>query len=355
MSLELRRRLMSAKELSPIIIDARYGGVSGDAANDAALMEVIYAQGWSASPKYMTKREAEAVTEIGSVFNGNTKITDFTAFQYFKQISFSWNNQLNGMSNLKNIILPNTLTSITGEPLNNTSVESLVLPNSVTTFNGGRGFRPIKEWKLEDGNTRFAVVNGVLFNKNKTTLLHYPNKDLSEYQVESGVTSIGSNAFYTVKNLSKVILPEGLTTINSNAFYFCYDLSEVNIPETVTTIGREAFFIDNWTVTQPSGELTIPQSVRTIGTSAFRCMPNTIIKYKPEVDIPTSAFYNCRNLTDFVIFNDSRVIGLGENAFTYCVALKNIYVPDELLDEYKSAAVWSTFADRIKPISELPQ
>lgn len=343
-----RRREMMATDIVPsdaIIIAKRSD-------NDAALMDVIYAQGWSKSPKYMTKSEAEAVTEIGNVFNGNTKITDFTAFQYFKQQSFSWTCQLSGMSNLKNIILPNTLTSIGGEPMNNTSVESLVLPNSVTTFVGGRGFRPIKEWKLEEGNTRFAVVNGVLFDKNKTTLLHYPNKDLSEYQVESGVTSIGNNAFYKVKNLSKVILPEGLTTINANAFYMCYDLSEVSIPETVTTIGAEAFYVNNWTVTQPSGELIIPQSVIAIGAFAFRCMPNTIIKYKPEVDIPRFAFYNCSNLTDFVILNVSRVIGLGEKAFTYCDALKNIYVPDELLDEYKVSDVWSTFADRIKPLSE---
>lgn len=44
MSLELRRRLM-ATEPTDIIIDARKGGVSGDKANDAELMEVIYAQG----------------------------------------------------------------------------------------------------------------------------------------------------------------------------------------------------------------------------------------------------------------------------------------------------------------------
>ena len=57
-----------------IIIDARKGGVSGDAANDAALMEVIYEQGWSKSPLYMTKREAKDVSYVGEVFRGNTTL-----------------------------------------------------------------------------------------------------------------------------------------------------------------------------------------------------------------------------------------------------------------------------------------
>ena len=32
-----------------------------------------------------------------------------------------------------------------------------------------------------------------------------------------------------------------------------------------------------------------------------------------------------------------------------------VYVPDNLVDEYKSATNWTTVADQIKPLSELPQ
>jgi len=45
--------------------------------------------------------------------------------------------------------------------------------------------------------------------------------------LESGVTSIGSNAFYNCSGLESVTIPDGVTSIGSNAFYGCKGLTDV--------------------------------------------------------------------------------------------------------------------------------
>jgi hypothetical protein len=135
-----------ATKFDPIIIDARYGGVSGDAANDTALMRVIHAQGWSKSDKYMTKREAEKVTSLpNNLFMDNINIVNFDAFQYFTGL-ISIPKYLFYRCTLSSIVIPNTIYSI-GEPndsyaLSQTKLTNVIIPNSVVkighaTFNGG--------------------------------------------------------------------------------------------------------------------------------------------------------------------------------------------------------------------------
>lgn len=72
---------------------------------NAPLMDVVYAQGWSASPDYMTFDEAAAVTTFGttSVFKGNTEITNGEDFQHFTGLttwSGAWQN-MTAMTKIK--------------------------------------------------------------------------------------------------------------------------------------------------------------------------------------------------------------------------------------------------------------
>lgn len=112
--LNIRRRMMMAAEPTDIIIDARKGGVYGDASNDAALMEVIYAQWRSNSPKYMTMRESEKVKIMpyGS-FQSNLGITDFSAFNFFRVTGMA-DITFKNCTNLITIYFPPTLTIMEG-------------------------------------------------------------------------------------------------------------------------------------------------------------------------------------------------------------------------------------------------
>ena len=96
-------------------------------------------------------------------------------------------------------------------------------------------------------------------------------------------------------------------------------------------------------------------TVTTIGYSAFSgCDKLTRASFPIVTTVDTGAFYNCPALTALVLGNSSGVATLGNiSAFTFANNAI-IYVPDALVDSYKSATNWSTYADRIKGISELP-
>lgn len=64
---------------------------------------------------------------------------------------------------------------------------------------------------------------------------------LTSVDIDSGVTSIGNDAFLLCEFLLSIIIPNGVTSIGSFAFHECYSLTSITIPNSVTSIGTEAF------------------------------------------------------------------------------------------------------------------
>ena len=94
---------------------------------------------------------------------------------------------------------------------------------------------------VADGNEHFSAQDGILFDKDKTTLIAYPTaKTGTSYTVPAGVTVLAQGAFYGCA-LSEVTLPEGLVAIGNNAFHACENLTEVTFPASVASIGTQAF------------------------------------------------------------------------------------------------------------------
>ena len=95
-----------------------------------------------------------------------------------------------------------------------------------------------------------------------------------------------------------------------------------------------------------------------IGTSTFmNCTNLTTVNLPKCATIGDTAFMKCTNLTT-VIFGADRVVTLmSSHAFNNSAISRRtgyIYVPDNLVDSYKTATNWSTYANQIKPLSKLP-
>ncbi len=103
----------------------------------------------------------------------------------------------------------------------------------------------------ESGSCTVTLSNGTLTVSGKGTMADYMynsdrpwdnnRNDITSVVVESGVTSVGFNAFYFFSNMTSVTLPEGLTAIGGMAFSGCSSLTSITIPSTVTSIGASAF------------------------------------------------------------------------------------------------------------------
>ncbi|MBO2516840.1 MAG: hypothetical protein CW338_06110 [Clostridiales bacterium] len=142
----------------------------------------------------------------------------------------------------------------------------------------------------------------------------------------SGYSKKDNKALYPWSSYSaqinRVVISSGITGIGSYAFYELNDVTGVSIPDTVTYIGADAF--DGC-----SGltEITIPDSVAEIGEGAFAFCSSMRSAVLPSglKSIPGSAFIFCRQLN--CITFPSGLTSIGESAFNSC-GFESITIPD---------------------------
>lgn len=113
-----------------------------------------------------------------------------------------------------------------------------------------------------DAAGQYATVDGVLFDRKQTTLLHYPRGRHGHYEVPAGTKVIGMDAFSS-SAVRDVILPLGLEVIDEAAFSSCRGLRMLSIPATVKEVCFEAFaYCDNLTcVIAENGETVFGEDV----------------------------------------------------------------------------------------------
>lgn len=187
-------------------------------------------------------------------------------------------------------------------------------------YEGNKDLALYPVWK-EKYEINYEVINGVLRIYGLGDMASYPTgktpwvKDgidistITEIKIESGVTSIGSNAFANFTNLTKVTMPYGITKIGAKAFNGCKKLESINIPASAS-IGNRAFA--NCTKLQ---EVTMPG----VATQALSTQSTT------EVTIGAFAFENCVSLASVDI--PDTVTDIGAGAFTGCSAIENFEIP----------------------------
>jgi hypothetical protein len=184
--------------------------------------------------------------------------------------------------------------------------------------------RSLTSIDVAPNNENYASIDGVLFSKDKTILIKYPEgKDATSYTIPESVTTIGVDAFYGCSDLISVTIPDGVTSIGDAAFLECLSLTSVTIPESVTEIG-DAAFADCGSLTS----ITLPESVTSIGDAAFfACTGFTSI--------------TCKNTTPPILIEIE-----GEN-HTFEGVDKSIplYVPAESVEAYKNTKYWKEFTN----------
>jgi len=136
--------------------------------------------------------------------------------------------------------------------------------------------RYLKRIEVAEENKHFCSLDGVLYSKDMTRLVTYPNahtaeyaKDgkllkLGSYAVAPGVKTIGHAAFYKCYALEKVVLPPGLEVIEDRAFHKCEAMAEINFPEGLRSIGKDAFL-----ACKGLEEVALPSSIRALGDYVF--------------------------------------------------------------------------------------
>ena len=146
-------------------------------------------------------------------------------------------------SGISEINLPDGLCAIGyGAFFNCDSLESLSIPASVFAI-GDEAFvsHSLESISVDPGNESFCSIDGVLFDKGRSTLIAYPaSRQLSgAYSVPGSVRSIGKCAFCYAR-LDRIRLPEDLDTIGNDAFWGAW-IDDINLPDSISSIGEGIF------------------------------------------------------------------------------------------------------------------
>ena len=99
-----------------------------------------------------------------------------------------------------------------------------------------------EEGAVAKANEYFTSKDGILYDKNLTTLICYPTDyQAVEFYVPQEIQTIYPYAFSESSLLLNVTLPKQLKRMRSNSFFNCRMLRSVTIPEGVEDIGNNAF------------------------------------------------------------------------------------------------------------------
>lgn len=271
----------------------------------------------------LTDVSMSEVTEIGNyAFYENYHIAniDFPKVSTVGDWAFT-------SEDLKELVLPETITTLGAGAFGFCCLSKIVIPSSLTSL-GDRA------WERSLVKTAGPIGSGC--------------------DVEFGwVEELPANGLYGMP-LENIILPPGLKRIGANNFYGS-QFSELVIPETVTNVGGYAF--NSTSIV----ELYIPDTVTMF--ASYRTLYNNI--YLKKVRLPVSAtrfddwfFWNCVVLETIILPSTKLATLNSTNAFDNTPVASGtgyIYVPRALIEDYKVATNWSTFANQFRAIEDYPE
>jgi hypothetical protein len=224
----------------------------------------------------------------------------------------------------------------------------------------------LTEWDIPDG---VESIQAYAF---------YNNKGLLRVSVPHSVKTIGDHAFYQASKVHTLVLGDGLTELPKDGFGFMTSLKNITFPKNLESIGNYCFRAANGLT-----ELRLPENLKSIGMNGFwECRGLKTVRFpaslkaigasafhsntalvKAEFDgtpetIGANCFFSCAYLSTIAFKSGKSVCALSDsNALQSTSIAKGtgyIYVPAELVEQYKAAANWSTYASQIRAIEDYP-
>lgn len=294
----------------------------------------------------------EGVERIAEeAFMDNTNITSVVCPSSLREIE---NNAFMGCVNLCSVTLNDGLESIGQEAFLDTDLNSVEIPYTVEDM----GLTPFDcAMKVYEISLYYSDVDGVLYDKTKSSLILYPRK-IENKKIEIPLSVISINAYaFECNNAEEIILPENIFSLGGYLFNGCQNLKTLTIKQelpdliTIEEDTFKGFEIENCVLCVPTDALSEylnddrfkdfkyitaiegsrclkydPNGTEVIGCEKEDC-ENIVI---PEgiTSVKECAFEDNDSI-ESVVFPDS-MLTIGNKAFSGCINLYNVKLNDDL-------------------------
>lgn len=301
-----------------------------------AVLEVMYNNGLCANATYMTKQEAQAVTDgsfnptasqTGSIFYNNTAITSFDEFRFFTGMTTLDAYAFYGCTMMASLKVPSTVrhfgtyccyrgsSSYVALTIDSIDVETVASyafytnsPSTGTTIN-------VVNWYCTETCSKSREY---LF-----TNIHIMK--LNVYELSNGYSSASSSyrkyQHFNGTYLYNVVVEGSITSIPIYVFYYA-TVYGLELPNSVTSLGDSAFYVYNsldFNVNRMSN------AINEMGYTSFRYPV-----FKTDVDFSNLTFRNASSISGATYEGKLDLSGNENGGST-------LYLP-QLMDSFKSCA-----------------
>ena len=272
-------------------------------------------------------------------------------------------------------------------------LETVSIPASVTQIgrNAFSNCLDLQSIRVDGANPNYADVDGILFDKAKTTLLQAPGKLSGTYKIPDSVTVVEVSAFAYCRELTGLHIPAGVEAIGAYAFQDCTGLKNIWCvtpkEDVIIGVGNELLTALPWYAVLGSGtcganltwlldetgtliisgtgpmedyelpwkgwstnirKVVMTDGVTTVGRNAFYlCQSLQEVEFPGTLkEIRGSAFECCTSLTEVTIPNG--VTTIGDSAFAFCTGITALDIPDSVTEIGDTAFRYCRDMRRIK-------
>ena len=180
----------------------------------------------------------KSVTSIGGgAFSYNKGLTSITIPESVTSIGWTAFEE----TGLTSVTIPESVTSIGSYAFTGTDITSVIIPKSVTSIGQGAFSRcpNLTSVQIENGNPVYdsrGNCNAIIETASNTLIEGWEFSS-----IPNSITAFGDGAFVYCFDMKSINIPSGVTHIGSDAFWGC-GLTSISIPESVTSIGTYAFY-----------------------------------------------------------------------------------------------------------------
>lgn len=172
--------------------------------------------------------------ELTSLSRGLFGCCGLTSIIIPKSVTSIGASAFGGCSSLTSVTIPNSVTSIGKSAFGACSgLTSVTIPNSVASIGEGAftHCHRLNNIEVEYGNPNYSSFDGILYNKNASTLICCP-AGKETVSIPSTVKSITRAAFLGCSNLISLTIPKSVTSFEDGSlvmFSGCSQLKQINV------------------------------------------------------------------------------------------------------------------------------